>query len=296
MDPKLREAAAQLVATKARKESADREIAALQATDARRYLHDHCTQVFKPTADCFGIFQSSLPACSLFYSCLRRDAEAVKREHVATLRWLLNDVYKAHEAAVANVRALSERNETNCENSYRAGFALKTVDLSRIGLRAEQLRLVSTLPFVERMDLSGNQLTFATGVLGETRFPSVQTLRLSNNRLRDLAMLEVFPNVVDVDVSTNLIEKLPRFDAPTLKRLKLSNNLLALGGVDVTGALEALETLWLDGNQLRWSDLTGFEPLVLRTLRTLDLRNNQIPTPEWVAYLNANRLAVPAAN
>lgn len=166
-------------------------------------------------------------------------------------------------------------------DSWRAGQTVPpgaaARELSFHGLTlGEMPALPVTLWHVERLNLSGVQLTGPGSDAFLRAFPEVETLTLSSNLLQSLpAALEDMEFLEWLDLSAIGISDPERF-YPTLSRIEHLRWLdVSYCGLEAfrVDALANLETLNLNNNELtEWPEGV----LAARALRTLDLSSNQL--------------------
>jgi protein phosphatase 1 regulatory subunit 7 len=140
---------------------------------------------------------------------------------------------------------------------------------------------------------------------------TVESLDLSDNRIREISDLENVPNLKTLDVSYNLltrgmvprmgleelylisndIDEIPPFDLPALRKLDMAVNSIAeIRNLD---KCKALEELYLGGNKIGMLENVGH----LERLRVLDVQCNalrsvdcrDVPKSVEVLILNDNR-------
>ena len=150
--------------------------------------------------------------------------------------------------------------------------------LRALSLRNQQLSVVDAdflrrFPNLEDVDLSGNRIAHLNGL---EHLPQLRRLTLGGNRLETVSGLEHLTQLTDLDLSGNQLEQMPDGveQLAQLTSLDLSFNQIA-GLDDRIGQLANLENLQLRGN------LLGTVPSTLGNLAQLRILN-----------LGANRLQV----
>ncbi|CAL7941377.1 unnamed protein product [Xylocopa violacea] len=155
---------------------------------------------------------------------------------------------------------LSHNNLSEIHNAvFQTLFSLRFLNLSHNSLEKIKPSTFGPLPTLLELDMSYNQLNdIARGSL--TRLPSCRSLTVKNNRLTKIFQLPI--SLGSLDFSENLLE-----DIPT---------------TDLWPTMNALLSLDLAGNRLGDNLKYGsFENLL--TLRTLNLRANNVTRPPWEA-------------
>ncbi|XP_051546282.1 leucine-rich repeat serine/threonine-protein kinase 2 isoform X1 [Myxocyprinus asiaticus] len=127
-----------------------------------------------------------------------------------------------------------------------------------------------------RLDLSSNSLSEFPSALCQS-LQSLTRLDLQGNQLQSLpAELLGLPALSVLDVSRNCIGPLlpldPSVRCPTLRQLNLSFNQISVFPFQMGQAMEKLEELSLEGNQISELSL----PLYLAELKVLDVSKNQV--------------------
>lgn len=157
-------------------------------------------------------------------------------------------------------------------------------------ISTEELKLIGSLPKLERLALSGCGLSTVSGLETATNITyldlSQNTIRdltplksmtnlseiyLQHNAINDLSMLSGFKSLTKLDVSYNLITDInPLLSCTALTSLNLSNN--TLNSIVGIGNLTALESLKISNNTL--SDVT---PVIeCSKLKELDISSNMV--------------------
>jgi len=167
---------------------------------------------------------------------------------------------------------------------------ITSLQIRNTSISTDELKLIGSLPKLERLTLSGCALSTADGLETAT---SITYLDLSQNTIRDLTPLQSMTNLQEVylqhnavndltplsglksitklDVSFNLLATLnPIFNCTTLTTLGASNNTMtSLAGID---KLTALESFNIANNTL--SDVS---PIAACTsLKELDISSNMV--------------------
>ncbi|XP_011301731.1 chaoptin [Fopius arisanus] len=142
---------------------------------------------------------------------------------------------------------------------FQTLFSLRFLNLSHNSLEKIRPSTFGPLTTLLHLDLSHNRLTdVARGSLA--RLSSCQTLTVKNNKLNKIFQLPI--PLGHLDFSENELEEIPT--------------------IDVWPSMNALLSLDLSMNRLGDSLQHGsFQPLL--TLRTLNLRGNNITLPPWAA-------------
>ena len=167
---------------------------------------------------------------------------------------------------------------------------LTSLQIRNTTVSDEELKIIGSLPKLEKLTISDCGLTTATGLEGASALVS---LDLSQNTIRNLKPLESMPNLQEVylqgnavddlsalsnldglkrlDVSYNLLTSLaPVYNCTTLTDLRAANNkITSLAGIE---KLNGLETLNVSFNEL--SDVSDASTCV--NLLELDISNNTI--------------------
>ncbi|XP_060827399.1 insulin-like growth factor-binding protein complex acid labile subunit [Bombus pascuorum] len=155
---------------------------------------------------------------------------------------------------------LSHNNLSEIHNAvFQTLFSLRFLNLSYNSLEKIKPSTFGPLPTLLELDMSYNQLNdIARGSL--TRLPSCRSLSVRNNRLTKIFQLPI--SLGSLDFSENWLEEIPT--------------------MDVWPTMNALLSLDLSGNRLGDNLKHGsFENLL--TLRTLNLRSNNMTRPPWEA-------------
>ncbi|XP_067292267.1 leucine-rich repeat serine/threonine-protein kinase 2 isoform X2 [Pseudorasbora parva] len=129
---------------------------------------------------------------------------------------------------------------------------LLRLDLSNNSLSEFPSVLCQSLRSLTRLDLQGNQLQSLPGEL--LRLPALSTLNVSRNCIGPLLLLD------------------PKVCSPTLRQLNLSFNQITVFPFQLSQAMDKLEELSLEGNQISELSL----PLCLAELKVLDVCKNQV--------------------
>ncbi|XP_043785504.1 insulin-like growth factor-binding protein complex acid labile subunit [Apis laboriosa] len=155
---------------------------------------------------------------------------------------------------------LSHNNLSEIHNAvFQTLFSLRFLNLSHNSLERIKPSTFGPLATLLELDMSYNRLNdVARSSL--TRLPSCRSLTVRNNRLTKIFQLPI--SLASLDFSENWLEEIPT--------------------VDVWPTMNALLSLDLTGNRLGDNLKHGsFENLL--TLRTLNLRSNNITKPPWEA-------------
>ncbi|XP_017884489.2 toll-like receptor 3 [Ceratina calcarata] len=155
---------------------------------------------------------------------------------------------------------LSHNNLSEIHNAiFQTLFSLRFLNLSHNSLEKIKPSTFGPLPTLLELDLSHNQLNdVARSSL--TRLASCRSLTVRNNRLTKIFQLPI--SLGNLDFSENWLEEIPT--------------------MDVWPSMNALLSLDFSGNRLADNLKYGsFENLL--TLRTLNLRSNNITRPPWEA-------------
>lgn len=167
---------------------------------------------------------------------------------------------------------------------------LNELSVTDVSVSADELAIISSLPSLKILTLSGCKLSSITGLNKASR---LTYLDLSKNTIRNISDISVMKNLTDLNLSQNAISDLSSLsacsslsvldvsgnalttlssacDILSLKELKADKNLIAqLGEVS---KLTSLETLTLSYNQI--ADVTALGSCA--SIRTLDLSNNTL--------------------
>ncbi|XP_050072888.1 fibromodulin-like [Anopheles maculipalpis] len=160
-----------------------------------------------------------------------------------------------------------------------SGNKLTHIDLSLIAglfygnVSTNQLTTLAIPPAVVQLDASHNRINQVTGAIND----QLEELRLEHNNLTDTAWLLNYPNLVDLDLSYNELEKLTHdhfAKMQRLERLYLSNNRLTILNLK-SAPIQTLQILDLAHNHLLYveSNQNQFE-----VLKQLYLDHNSIVT------------------
>jgi serine/threonine protein phosphatase PrpC/Leucine-rich repeat (LRR) protein len=165
----------------------------------------------------------------------------------------------------------------------------KFCSLINLDLKSNQLSKVSNLPLnLKELVLDFNQmdqLELKSGsleklsmnlcticqVLPDCYFPNVTEIKLSMNKLQTIPDLSViFPKLVKIDLSNNLLSKFPKFPI-SIQQINLSRNLIKEVSIEIK-ELDQLHELDLSYNDIH------VLPEIPRSLVQLNLLNNPIET------------------
>lgn len=177
---------------------------------------------------------------------------------------------------------------------------LTSLQIRNTSVSAEELKLIASLPKLERLTISNCDMTTIAGLEAST---GLVYLDLSENTIRNLTPLESMPNLSEVylqnnavddlaslsnlsalkklDVSYNLLTSLaPVYNCTALTELRAGNNKISsLAGIE---KLTGLETLNVSFNAL--SDASDIAACV--SLLDLDISNNTITNISGFSALN----------
>lgn len=167
---------------------------------------------------------------------------------------------------------------------------ITSLQIRNTAVNADELKLIGSLPKLERLTLSGCALSTAAGLETAT---GITYLDLSQNTIRDLTPLQAMTNLREVylqhnavndlsvlgtlkeitklDVSYNLLDSLnPIFNCTTLTSVNAGNNtVISLNGIDKLTALEAFN---ISNNTLK--DITAIA--TCSSIKELDVSSNLI--------------------
>ncbi|OAD59741.1 Insulin-like growth factor-binding protein complex acid labile subunit [Eufriesea mexicana] len=159
------------------------------------------------------------------------------------------------------------------------GRRLETVDASRTGLARVPAALTRS---VRALRLAGNKLTTIRG--GDLdSYPLLRILDISENRLTDIEDDEVLE---ELDISGNVLVKIPGSLPNSLTNLKLQRNAITALKIDDLQGLYNLKSLMLNDNDINEIEVGALGQLPV--LEQLDLSDNPIKT------LPANTLSGPS--
>jgi len=167
---------------------------------------------------------------------------------------------------------------------------ITSLQIRNTAISADELKLIGSLPKLERLTLSGCGLASASGLETAT---AIKHLDLSQNTIRDLTPLQSMTGLQEVylqhnavndltplsslkaitklDVTFNLLNSLnPIFNCTTLTSLAAGNNTLtSLSGIEKLTALESLN--------VSHNTLTDVAPVAAcLTIKELDISENQV--------------------
>lgn len=148
---------------------------------------------------------------------------------------------------------------------------LKSLNISRNQI--SDYSNLSTIPNLEELKISGNQLTAIPSVIGN--LTKLKTLDASNNSLTQFASLSNLAQLEWLSLENNALQNVPSEiqNLQKLIHLNLGRNLLTTGFSTIS-ALSKLEQLWLDHNQISGSFPT--EILSSPHLMSLSVQSNTI--------------------
>ncbi|XP_076160334.1 insulin like growth factor binding protein acid labile subunit convoluted [Ptiloglossa arizonensis] len=162
---------------------------------------------------------------------------------------------------------LSHNNLSEIHNAvFQTLFSLRFLNLSHNSMEKIKPSTFGPLPTLLELDMSYNRLNdVARGSL--TRLPSCRSLTVRSNRLTKIFQLPI--SLAHLEFSDNLLEEIPT--------------------VDVWPSMNALLSLDFSRNRLADNLKYGsFENLL--TLRTLNLRSNNVTKPPWEALSTLSSL------
>ena len=167
---------------------------------------------------------------------------------------------------------------------------LTSLQIRNTSVSAEELKIIGSLPKLEKLTISDCGLTTAAGLENASSLvyldlsqntirnldplstmPNLQEVRLQNNAVNDLSVLSSLNSLTKLDVSYNLLTSLsPVYNCTTLTELLAGNNkITSLAGIE---KLTVLEVLNVSFNELtEASDISACVNLL-----DLDISNNTI--------------------
>lgn len=167
---------------------------------------------------------------------------------------------------------------------------ITSLQIRNTSVSTDDLRIIGSLPLLERLTLSGCALTTAAGLETATSITyldlshntirdltplqsmtGLQEVYLQHNAVNDLTVLGTMNSLVKLDASYNLLTSLnPIFNCAKLTQLSVSNNTITnLSGIDT---LPALETLNIAHNTL--SDVSPVAACA--SIKSIDISNNTV--------------------
>nr|XP_027120662.1 receptor-like protein Cf-9 [Coffea arabica] len=170
------------------------------------------------------------------------------------------------------------------------GMSLMKIDLSNNQLYGQIPKSISTLPFLDFLDLSSNNLS---GVL-ELSSDGLEYLVLSNNRISWSTSGNVsnsLPNLYRLELSSCEMKAFPEFlrSSKKLEVLQLSDNKIQGQIPSWVTSMPWDSLLYLN---LSYDHLSGMDALPWKNLRVLDVRFNQIQG-QWPFFIcNLKALAI----
>lgn len=168
---------------------------------------------------------------------------------------------------------------TEADNRITQEFLQERIDSSNLDLRDLALtRLpefceVMTLPMLEDVlyiDLSNNQVSKITEAF--RCFPNLKEVNLSYNQIEKIENLDGIALLRELNVHSNLLQEIELIDVPSLKILTLGYNNLETDALENVWKINSLEELELQHNQI--DSIAGIESL--RELKTIKVEYNQI--------------------
>ncbi|XP_045924620.1 leucine-rich repeat-containing G-protein coupled receptor 4 [Micropterus dolomieu] len=162
--------------------------------------------------------------------------------------------------------------------SFIGLWSLKVLLMSNNSIQTLQPQSLSSLQFLERLDLSFNQLRWLPLAFSQS-LSSLQELRLDHNLLQhlDSASLSEFENLRKLDLSYNRIRAMDVRAFSSLVRLSLLNlegNRLNVLKDGLLSRQQSLEVLLLSHNNISVIEPEALAPL--RSLTLLGLQGNQM--------------------
>ena len=148
-------------------------------------------------------------------------------------------------------------------------------NLESLNLDSNQIFTLKKVQFNSKLTKLSIQFNFISD-LNEINSTSLRYLHLSNNRIQEINLISLLPNLEHLDLSKNRLIKIQETSFKGLKQLKnfnLSFNKLELNGISYYKEQILLETLDLSFNEIKYlvSNLTF---LNLDSLKRLNLSNN----------------------
>ncbi|XP_052833921.1 chaoptin isoform X4 [Octopus bimaculoides] len=146
------------------------------------------------------------------------------------------------------------------------------------------------LPNVKYINLYGNKIS-KIGKESFVNLHKLEILRLSNNRISNIELIENLPSLVLLDLSYNditIIKKKTFKNLCSLQELYLSNNKISIIEQRSFENLERLRTLFLYNNKISNIERESFENLP--ELADLDLTGNEIFKIDQNSFVNVTRL------
>ncbi|XP_035525047.1 reticulon-4 receptor-like 2 [Morone saxatilis] len=171
--------------------------------------------------------------------------------------------------------------------SFVGLWSLKILLMSNNSIQTLQPQSLSSLEFLERLDLSFNQLRWLPQDFSQS-LSSLQELRLDHNLLQhlDSASLGEFENLRKLDLSYNRIRAMDVGTFSGLSRLSLLNlegNKLNVLKDGLLSRQQSLEVLLLGHNNISAIETEALAPL--RSLTLLGLQGNQLQHIRFKTFL-----------
>ena len=167
---------------------------------------------------------------------------------------------------------LENREFENISEDLGSYQQLKYINFS--GNKFSNVIILSRLPNILRLDLSGNRLSSLEFFNNEETFTNLQYLDLSRNLVRNMTAIKV-PKLIYLNLSRNEIINIDQFQPhPNLRILELRGN--RISNASGLKGMPKLEELYLCENSIVYIDTLEELP----SLRKLHLRKNNISVVE----------------